>query len=201
MYLTAPCVYLQTEGSLFGCAAQICPVCAEAGPSICGRENTSPYQGRPNGFAGLNCTSFNATTDAADPLCVVQTSAELIGWRYAGSSNPSPIPLPPTPCTNRSPLSTPSGPKTIYQSLCSVPILSNPDQVLRRHRCRRPSAPHRAGARRAAAHAREEGWRHAACPAGGPLSAAFSSWGPRDVPPRRGAKVNWLSDNTNRCVV
>ena len=83
----------------------------------------------------------------------------------------------------------------------SVPILSNPDQVLRRHRCRRPSAPHRAGARRAAAHAREEGWRHAACPAGGPLSAAFSSWGPRDVPPRRGAKVNWLSDNTNRCVV
>ena len=81
MYLTAPCVYLQTEGSLFGCAAQICPVCAVAGqlarPSICGRENTSPYQGRPNGFAGLNCTSFNATTDAADPLCVVPWSVSI----------------------------------------------------------------------------------------------------------------------------
>jgi hypothetical protein len=78
----------QTNGSGFGCAAQICPVCAKAvqlaGPTICGRENTSPYQGRPNGFAYLNCTSFNATADAADPLCVVPPSAELIGWCYAG---------------------------------------------------------------------------------------------------------------------
>ena len=80
-------LYLQTDGSLFGCAAQICPVCAEAGPSICGRENTSPYQGRPNGFAGLNCSSFNATADAADPLCVVQPSTELIGW-YASTFYP-----------------------------------------------------------------------------------------------------------------
>ena len=82
--------YLQTEGSLFGCAAQICPVCAEAGPSICGRENTSPYQGRPNGFAGLNCSSFNATADAADPLCVVQPSTELIGWYASTNSTPTP---------------------------------------------------------------------------------------------------------------
>ena len=80
-------LYLQTDGSLFGCAAQICPVCAEAGPSICGRENTSPYQGRPNGFAGLNCSNFNATADAADPLCVVQPSTELIGW-YASTFYP-----------------------------------------------------------------------------------------------------------------
>jgi hypothetical protein len=71
----------QAPDSLFGCDAQICPACAEGLP-ICERASTSTFSGRPNGFAEL-CGAYNASATAA-PRCVVDKSAAVVGWAYAG---------------------------------------------------------------------------------------------------------------------
>jgi len=69
----------QAESSTWGCASQICKACAP-GMDICERADSSPFSGRPNGFAGL-CDGWNSTQP---DQCVVTKSAEVQGWALAG---------------------------------------------------------------------------------------------------------------------
>ena len=45
----------QADASEFGCKSQICPACLAAAIPICSRDDTSARDGRPNGFAPLDC--------------------------------------------------------------------------------------------------------------------------------------------------
>jgi hypothetical protein len=72
----------QSEESNFGCDTQICPACASGLP-ICDRVSSSSFAGRPNGFAGLHCDSYNATADLPR-VCVVDKSPAVVAWAWAG---------------------------------------------------------------------------------------------------------------------
>jgi len=71
----------QADASEFGCKSQICPACLAAAIPICSRDDTSARDGRPNGFAPLDCDSY---TESSPDECVVAKSASVVGWAYAG---------------------------------------------------------------------------------------------------------------------
>lgn len=69
----------QADASDWGCNSRICPDCA-TGIGICDRVNTSPFPGRPNGFAALQCALYNSSSARE---CVVDKSDVLAKWCFA----------------------------------------------------------------------------------------------------------------------
>jgi len=72
----------QADGSEFGCNTLICPACNQAPLAICSRLDTSTSKDRPNGWASLECDSYDPSSTPRE--CLVPKSRVVVGFAYVG---------------------------------------------------------------------------------------------------------------------